>query len=406
MHVAVAGVEHIGHVQPVVLGQFTDPAQHAGQFGHRDRAVQTHVIVDLPHRPEGRLSAQPDAPGLVGIARFAQFHRVVAPRDLLDQAQLFVDLGGASLDLDDQQRLAIGIPRLGESLAGADARAVHEFDGHGQDTGLDDVADHLPRHLVAVIAHQHRARALGLGQDAQRGLGDDAQLSLGSADQAQQVQPAGIHMRATDFDNGAVHQHHGHAQQVVGRHAIFQAMRATRIHRDIPGDGAGQLAGRIGRVEKAIGFHGTGDRQVGAPGLNADESVVIVGFQHVAQPRHPQDHAVGGGQRPARKAGARTPRHHRHTFFVADLQRRRDLGCGSGQHRCQGRAAIGRQPVAFIGAGFVGVIDHGIGGQNGAQARDDAGAVRQNYRVRRRHLHGKPPSLVRKYNQLCPNVQF
>jgi hypothetical protein len=48
--------------------------------------------------------------------RFAQLHRVVAARDGLDQRQLLVDLGRAALDLDDQQRLAIGIAGLGKGL--------------------------------------------------------------------------------------------------------------------------------------------------------------------------------------------------------------------------------------------------------------------------------------------------
>ena len=48
-------------------------------------------------------------------------------------------------------------------------------------------------------------------------------------------------IRAADFRHRAVHQYHGHAQQVVGRHPVFQAMRPARVHRDVARDGAGEL---------------------------------------------------------------------------------------------------------------------------------------------------------------------
>jgi hypothetical protein len=110
-------------VQPELRRHLADPAQHVGKRRHRDRPVEAHVVVDLPHRPEGRLPAQPDALGLVLALRLAQLDRVVAARDLEDQAKLLVDLGGAALDLDDQERLAVGIARLGEGLGRADAGA-------------------------------------------------------------------------------------------------------------------------------------------------------------------------------------------------------------------------------------------------------------------------------------------
>ncbi len=50
--------------RPVFLGHLADPAQHIRQFRHRNRSVQTHVIVDLPHRAKGRFAPQPDPPGL------------------------------------------------------------------------------------------------------------------------------------------------------------------------------------------------------------------------------------------------------------------------------------------------------------------------------------------------------
>ena len=59
-------------------------------------------------------------------------------------------------------------------------------------------------------------------------------------------------MRAANFDDAAIHHHHGNAEQVIGGHTVFQAMRAARIHPDIARNGTGQLAGGIGRIEEII----------------------------------------------------------------------------------------------------------------------------------------------------------
>jgi hypothetical protein len=202
-----------------------------------------------------------------------------------------------------------------------------------------------------------------------------------------------IEIRAAKLDHGAIHQHHGHAHQVVGGHAVSEAMRAARIHRDIAADGTGKLRRGIGRVEETLRLHRAGDGKIGAPGLHADEAVVEIGFQHRGHSRHTKDHAVGRGQRPARKRGAGAARHHGHTHLVTDRQRVRHLLRGRGQDRGHGRAPVGGERVAFIGARFRRVRDHRVGGQDRAQARHELGLARQDRGVRRGHLHGASPRI-------------
>ena len=109
-----------------------------------------------------------------------------------------------------------------------------------------------------------------LAQDAHRRLGDDAELALRAGDQAEQVVAGASRCVAADLDHRAVDQHHRHAEQVVGGDAVFQAMRAARVHADVAGDGAGELARRIGRVEEALMRDRAGDAEIGdarsAPG--------------------------------------------------------------------------------------------------------------------------------------------
>ncbi len=330
----------------------------------------------------------------------------MALRDLGDLAQLLGDLRLRALDLDDQQRLDIRVTGVDEILAGADAGAVHELDRDRQHARLDDVGDAGPGHLVGIEAHQHRARALGLGEDPQRRLGDDAELAFRAADHAQQVIDRRVEMGAADLDHLALHRDHGHAQQVVGGDAVFQAMRPARVHRDVAGDGAGQLARRVGGVEEAVGLDRAGDAEVGAPGLDPDDAIVVVGLEHPVQPRHAQDHAVGGGQRAARQRGARAPRHHRHALLVANLQHRGDLGGRPRQHCGQRRAAIGAEPVALVGLGLGRVRDHRAVGQHRLQAVDDLGLPRKNGGVRVWHMHSTDPPKAEKRILVILYYQF
>ena len=96
------------------------------------------------------------------------------------------------------------------------------------------------------------ARAVsGFLQDAHGDFGDDAEQPFRAGDDAEQIVAAGIEMLAADAQDLAGHQHHLDAEHIVGGHAVFQAMHAAGILRDIAADGAGDLRGRIGRVIEA-----------------------------------------------------------------------------------------------------------------------------------------------------------
>ena len=66
----------------------------------------------------------------------------------------------------------------------------------------------------------------------------------------------------------------------------------------LPAMAQASCARRVGGVEKPLFLDRAGDAQIGAPGLHADHAVGVIGLQHLGHPRHAEDHAVGGGQRP------------------------------------------------------------------------------------------------------------
>ena len=111
----------------------------------------------------------------------------------------------------------------------------------GNDPGADD-----PRHAFAGgldlrKADHQRPRRLRLLQNPHRDLGDDAEQALGAGDDAHQIVAGILRRLAADPQDFTGHQHDFAAQHVIGGHAVFQAVHAAGIFRDIAADRAGDL---------------------------------------------------------------------------------------------------------------------------------------------------------------------
>ena len=228
-----------------------------------------------PTAGNAALRPGPEQEPLLFGARDAAGHGTADLRDCLDARDQVVDLGLRTVDLDDQQRLDVErIAGMHELLDRVDRRPVHHLHAAGDDARADDLAHAFAGILGRGKADQHGARAFRLLQDAHRDLGDDAQQALRAGDDAEQIVAAGIEMLAADADDLAGHQHQLAAEQVVGGHAVFEAVHAAGILRHVAADGAGDLRGRIGRVVEAGLLDRLGHRQVGHARLDHGDAVV------------------------------------------------------------------------------------------------------------------------------------
>ena len=211
-------------------------------------------------------------------------------------------------------------------------------------------ATQLPALSTVREADQAARASLGLGQDADGHFGDDAEQAFRADDHAEQVEPAPFEWLAAQPDDLAVHQHQFDAQDIVGGQAVFQAVHPAGVLRHIAADGAGDLAGRIGRVVEAVAFHRLGDREVGDARLHHGDAVVVVDLEDAVELRHAEQDAVGQRQRAARQRGAGAARHDLHFVGAAvgeDLPR---PGRWSPAARTSmRRLAIGGQAVGFVG---------------------------------------------------------
>ena len=228
--------------------------------------------------------------------------------DRAEAAEQIVLFLGAAFDLDDQHRLGVErIAGMGERLAGMDRGPVHEFQRHGDDAGGDDRIDTGAGDLVRAEA-QRAWRGRLPGERRMRTVTSvtTRELPLAAGQQPEPVVAGGVEMRAADVEDLAVDGDDLQAEQIVGGDAVFQAMRAAGVHVDVAADHAGELAGRVGRVEEAAGPDRVGDADIGDAGLHHGAAIGVVDVEDAVHPHHADDHGILHRQRAAgqRRAGA------------------------------------------------------------------------------------------------------
>jgi len=175
-----------------------------------------------------------------------------------------IDFALRSVEFDDEDRLDIKrISGVDERLSRMNGELVHHLDAARNNPGADDVTDAGRRRRRGGKADQQGAGDLRSFQDSHRHLGDDAEQPFRTDDNAEQIVTGGVEMLAAKPDDLAGDQRDLTAQHVVGRHAVFEAVNAAGILRDIAADRAGDLRRRIGRIVEALVLHGLRDGEIG-----------------------------------------------------------------------------------------------------------------------------------------------
>ena len=233
-------------------------------------------------------------------------------------------------------------------------------------------------------AEQHRARALGGADQLDRRLDDDSELALGAADHAEPIEPARVGRGAAEVEDVAVEGDEPYAQQIVDCHAVFQAVRAAGVHPDIAADRAGELRGRVGRVEEAVRRDRFGDGEIGDARLDPRVAVGEVDLEDAVHLAEAEDDRVLLRDRAARQRRAGAARHDVDPAVAAEAHDTRDLVDRARQGDRERQAAIGGQRVGLEGASSGDVGDQTVGRQDRGEAGDDLVAPRQDRRIGRR----------------------
>ena len=307
----------------------------------------------------------------------------------LDPLDQLIDFDAGTIEFDDQQRFDVErITGMDEGFGSVDRRPVHHFHAAGDDAGADDPRHALAGRLDLGEADHQGARRLRLLQDTHRDLGDDAEQAFGAGDDPHQIIAASLGGFAADAKDFPGHQHDLAPKHVVGGHAVFQAMHAARIFRDIAADRAGDLRRRIGRIVEPGVRNRLTDGEIGYPGFGHDHAVVEIDLADALEFAKAQQYGVRKRQRAARQRGAGTARHHLDALREAIFENLRHLLGGVRKHHHHRRLAIGHQAIGFVREHFRGTVDHALARHDGAQRFDDGVAATQNRLIRCGHHDG------------------
>ena len=221
-------MEDVRDLEFVLLSNVLNLFEHCRQLAERDHTIHAVVIRNAPKSAERGFAALPDRGRLLFALAYAQRHRIESARNFCDSADLILDLAFRAFHFDDQHRLGVHrISSLREGLANLDSGLIHELDRHGDEPIGDDRRNATPCRFGGREADEDRARAFRLAQNAHGHFCHDAELAFGADDKPKQVVALRIEVVAAEFSDLAVHQNHLDFQDVIGCHAILQAMRAA-----------------------------------------------------------------------------------------------------------------------------------------------------------------------------------
>ena len=368
--VAVAGVEDVADAQAVALGGRRDRPQDVGDARARHDAVLRAVVRgEAPDGAEGALARLPQRGALGLVARAADLARAVRPAELRDARGLGVEPGRGPVELDQQHRAGVGRQADVEGrLDRAEDQAVHHLERRGHDAGGDDRRDRLARRVDRLEDGEQRAMGLRVADEPQRRAGHDAERALGPDDQPGEVVARPILDRAAELDDVPRRQHQLDAEDVVGRDAVLERVRAARVLGDVAADRARRLARGIGRVVEPVASDGVGHPQVHDARLRDEAPVADVDRLDADQAARADHDRRADRQRAAGEAGAGAARHERDPLLGEHAHHRRDLGRGARQHDELGRGALEGVAVALVDDEALGTIDDAVVADDRAQA--------------------------------------
>ena len=356
VHVAVAGVKDIGDFEPETIADGVNLLQHFGKLCHWNCAIHAQVIRRyLAHSTKGTFPAFPDVFCRCEILGHANGNRAMIAGHALNKRKFFDDFRLTAFNFDDQQCLSLnGVTCTRKFLTSENCRTIHKFDGNRRAARGHDGGDTRSGVQSRIKTSQQGARGLRLFHQPYSYFCHHTQLTFRTNNHAQQVIAGQVKGLTADIDDFAFHRYEFDAEDMIGGHAVFQAMRPARVHGHVAANGAGNLAAGIWCIKQAQIIDGDGDIFVGHTSLNQGGFVFRVhvqNFVHLGQPKHDR---IELWQRTTGKRRPCPPRHDRYTIVVAVLKHRGDMLGRLGQRNQHRYGAVASQTVGFIPLEFVG----------------------------------------------------
>ena len=197
--------------------------------------------------------------------------------------------------------------------------AVQHLHRGGRDGARGDLGHRIGAIVDGIVDREQRLHQLRLAHQAHRDFGHQRHGAFRTRQQAGKIVTGRVRRFAAGVDRRSVGQHGFDAQHVIGGDAVRQRMRTARVFRYVAADGAGLLAGRIGRVEISVALHGLRDFEIHHARLHHRAFIRQIDFEN---PVHARER-----DRPCR------PRARSRRRSVPCPRRVRRSGCGA-RARC------------------------------------------------------------------------
>ena len=250
--------------------------------------------------------------------------------------------------------------------------AVEHFQRRRRDACGGDGGDGAGRVVDRFENAQQRRRHFRLAQQLHRDRGGDADGAFRAHEESRHVVATGLGRLAAELHDVAVGHHDFHAGHVIHRDAVHQGVRPAGIFGDVAADGAGLLAGRIGREVEAKMRNVLGELQIHHAGLHHGALVFDIDFEDAVHAREGDNDAALLRDRAAAQSGSRAASHdrnagrRRHAHDLGNLLRilREDDSAGR---------ALANARVVLVQHQVFGTVEDGVTSGNLAEVVDDSG---------------------------------
>src|SRR5215207_334199 len=362
MQITVAGVEDVGDAHPTLLAEVGDLLEYLPEFGARDNGGLDVVVVgDAAHRRERSLATLPEERPL-GVVRGHPYLRgVVLLADLQGLFELALNLGLGTVELDDQDGPGLGEARVDRGLDRLYAQGIHHLYGGRDNTRADYSRDRTASLLRVLECREQGSDRLGLAHDPQGDLGSYPQSTLGADERTEELVAGRVGgLAAADVDHRAVGEDDLGAHDVVRGEAVFEAVNAAAVLREVPANGGDDLARRVGGAVVAVVGRLLRDPDVDDAGLDDNPLVRDAHNEDLAHPGENDEDPRLYRQSPAGEPRARAPRHERDALVVARPDDPLHLLRGLGQNHELRDDPVVHEAVALVGAELLALGDDAL----------------------------------------------
>ena len=347
--VSVAGMGHVDDPQVVLPPDFRNPTEDVRQPSARhDSVLDAIARTQTAQRPDCHLAALPQQLPLLGSGSRHNLPGLPLPAQLYHLLLLLVQPGRRSVQLDHHDRLGVERePEMERFFHRTDDPLIHQFHGRGNHPGGDDAADGVGGIVDRVEDGPHRAVVLRVGCQADPDLGDDAQGAFAPHQQTDEVELRGVVDRPEREDR-AVAQHRFQAQHVVEGYPVFERVRSAGIGAHVTADGAGRLAGGVGRVMISGPGEGTSQLEVGYARLRYGEAIAEVDLDDLFHSGQHHHHAAPDRQTSSGQTRPGPTRNYRHVVLVGKLDDFGNLLGRPGKDHYVRPVLLDRERVALV----------------------------------------------------------